>query len=209
LLQSRYHWQRLDDEPAIGTVTMKPKSLSIVILLLIGGIFTTIGIVAGLVFGKPILDQAKASEEWPQTQGEILESELVESHDDDSTTYGAQVIYRYSLDGGEFESDRIWFGGDYSTSNRSEMFEVVKKYPVGQAVTVYYSPDDPTEAVLMPGAYTSSYVLFAIGMVFLGIGGSLLLGFVFLFVQSVTGFKSEESQFRDAVFDDFERRNDL
>ena len=184
---------------------MKPKSLSIIILLLIGGVFTTIGIVVGLVFGKPILDQAKASEQWPQTPGGVLESELVESRDDGSTTYGAHVVYRYNLDGGEFESDRIWFGGDYSTSNRSEMFEVVKKYPVGQAVTVFYSPDKPSEAVLMPGAYTSSYVLFAIGMVFLVIGSLLLLGFVFLFVRSVTGFKSEESQFRDAAFDDFQQ----
>lgn len=182
---------------------MKPGSVSILVLLLIGSVFTIIGIVAGLVFGKPMLDEAKASEHWPQTQGEIIESELETSRGDNGTMYGAHVVYRYSLDGGEFESDRIWFGGDYSTSNRSEMFEVVKQYPVGQAVTVYYSPDQPSESVLMPGAYTSSYILFAIGMVFLGIGGSLLLGFVFLFVQSVTGFKSEEGQFRDAAFDDF------
>jgi hypothetical protein len=143
-----------------------------------------------------------------QTQGEVLESELNESRDDDGTTYAAHVIYRYSLDGGEFESARIWFGGDYSTSNRSEMFEVVKKYPIGQAVTVYYSPDDPAEAVLIPGAYTSSYLLFGIGMVFLAIGSLLLVGFAFMFVRSVTGFKSEESQFHDAAFDDFERMND-
>ena len=187
---------------------MKPRSFPVIILLLFGGIFTTIGIVAGLVVGKPILDNAKASEQWPQTQGEVLESELNESRDDNGKTYAAHVIYRYSLDGGEFESDRIWFGGDYSTSNRSEMFEVVKKYPIGQAVTVYYSPDDPAEAVLIPGAYTSSYLLFGIGMVFLAIGSLLLVGFAFMFVRSVTGFKSEESQFHDAAFDDFERMND-
>jgi hypothetical protein len=181
---------------------MKPGSFSVIILLLLGGVFTTIGIVAGLVFGKPILDNAKASEQWPQTQGEVLESELHESRGDDGTTYAAHVIYRYSLNGGEFESDRIWFGGDYSTSNRSEMFEIVKMYSVGQAVVVYYSPDDPTEAVLMPGAYTSSYLLFAIGVVFMAIGSLLLVGFAFMFVRSVTGFKSEESHFPDAAFDD-------
>ena len=181
---------------------MKLRSFPVIILLLIGGVFTTIGIVTGLVFGRPILNKAKASEQWPQTQGEVLESELHESQDDNSTTYAAHVIYRYSLDGGEFESDRIWFGGDYSTSNRSAMFEIVKKYSVGQTITVYYSPDDPAEAVLMPGAYISSYLLFVIGMVFLAIGNLLLVGFAFMFVRSVTGFKSEESQFRDAAFDD-------
>jgi hypothetical protein len=184
---------------------MKPRSLATPILLLIGCTFTIVGIVAGLVFGKPILDNAKASEDWPQTQGEVIESELEESRGDNGTMYSAHVVYRFALDGGDFESNRIWFGGDYSTSNRSEMFEVVKKYPVGQTVTVYYSPDTPSESVLMPGAYASSYVLFAIVMVFLGVGGSLLLGFVFLFVRSATGFTSEESQFRDAAFDDFEQ----
>jgi len=182
---------------------MKPRSLSTLVLLLIGSVFTIIGIVAGLVFGKPILDKAKASEQWPQIQGEVIESELETSQGENGTMYSAHVVYRYALDGGDFESDRIWFGGDYSTSNRSEMFEVVKKYPAGKAVTVYYSPDKPSESVLMPGAYTSSYILFAIGMVFLGIGGALLLGFVFLFVRSVTGFQSAESQFRDTAFDDF------
>ena len=130
-------------------------------------VFTTIGIVAGLGFGKPLPDEAKASEQWPQTQGEILKSELEESQSEDGTMYGAHVAYRYAQDGGEFESSRVWFGGDYSTSDRSEMFEVVRKYPVGSVVQVYYSPDNPAESVLMPGAYTSSYVLYSIGMLFL------------------------------------------
>jgi len=184
---------------------MKPRSIACLILLALGTSFTTIGIVLGLLIGKPIVDQANASEQWPQTQGEILVSEVVESHGDDGTMYSAHVVYKYTLDGGDLESDRVWFGGDYSTSDRSEMSEVVRKYPVGQTVDVYYSSDDPTEAVLMPGAYTSTYVLFVIGMVFLVIGAVLLLILIFMFARSFAGLQSDESEFHDPGFNDVEQ----
>ena len=128
---------------------MKLGFFPTIILLLLGGVFTTVGIVAGLVIELPILNGAKACEQWPQTQGEILDATSLESQGDDGTTYTAHVTYRCSLNGNEFESDRICLGGDYSTSNRSKMSEIISKYSVGQAVTVYYSPDVPSVAVLM------------------------------------------------------------
>jgi len=82
----------------------------------LGFVFTSVGTVVGLVIGKPLLDKARASENWPHTQGEVLESELIESRGDNGRMYSANVVYRYALDGGEFESNRIWFGGDYSTN---------------------------------------------------------------------------------------------
>lgn len=184
---------------------MKLGSFPTIILLLLGGVFTTIGIVAGLVIGLPILNGAKVCEQWPQTQGEILDATLHGSQVDDVTTYTAHVTYRYWLNGNEFESDRIWLGGDYSTSNRSKMSEIISKYSVGQAVTVYYSPDVPSVAVLMPGVLMPGAplcLLFAIGMVFLAVGSLLLVGLAFMFVRSFTGFQSEESRFPDAAFDD-------
>ena len=111
--------------------------------------------------------------------------------------YSAHVVYRYDLDGGSFESDRVWFGGDYSTSDRSEMSEVDRRYPVGADVMVYYSPDDPSQSVLMPGAYLSSYILFVIGMVFLSVAGLLLLIYVVLIVRS--SMKIDEQQFDELL----------
>jgi len=177
---------------------MKVRSVPSLVLLLLILSFSSVGIVAGLVFGKPILEQAKTSEEWPQTPGAILVSELEESRSDEGTRmYSAHVVYRYDLDGGSFESDRVWFGGDYSTSDRSEMSEVVRRYPVGADVMVYYSPDDPSQSVLMPGAYLSSYILFVIGMVFLSVAGLLLLIYVVLIVRS--SMKIDEQQFDELL----------
>ena len=51
--------------------------------------------VAGFGFGKPMLDKARASTEWPTTDGKVIESE-VERHrgNDGETMYKALVSGR-------------------------------------------------------------------------------------------------------------------
>ena len=167
------------------------------IVSFLGTVFVGVGYLVGIWLGKPILDDAKTSTTWPTTPGEVIESELERHRGEDGTTYSALVVYRYSLDGGEFESDRVWIGGNYSTSNRAEMQAVVREYPVGNRVTVYYSPDDPAQSVLKPGAFISSYVCFGIGMVFLVIGSMLLLG---VFITFLWGLKRSVVADADGAF---------
>ncbi len=166
---------------------MKADKTVWLVLLLLGGIFTTVGVVVGLFVARPMLNNARATEQWPQTDGEVLESSLQESQGDDGILYSAHVVYRYALDGGEFESSRIWYGGQYSTGDRSEIFEVVKRFPVGSSVTVYYSPDKPSESVLIPGTFVVSQVLSIIGFIFLAVGGFLLLLMVRFMVRPRSG----------------------
>lgn len=124
----------------------------------------------GFYIGKPILDKARASATWPATEGEVIESHLDRHRSrKKKTTYSATVIYRYEVDGADFEGDEVW-AGQYSSSSRSGMQKIVSQYPVGANVSVYYSPDDPAEAVLQPGAFTSSYLVFGAGMLFVVVG---------------------------------------
>jgi hypothetical protein len=180
---------------------------------IIGSVFLLIGGGVAFYFGKPILDKAKASESWPTVQGQVIKSELESHHDKKKTTYSALVIYKFEADGEDYEGDEVWFG-QYSSSDRSAMQKLVKEYPVGKDVTVYYSPDDPTQAVLQPGAFTSSYMVYGIGLLFFGIGCLLviipLLKLVFLTAAVVTspadsfvggGSASGADTFGDAGFD--------
>ena len=188
------------------------------IVSVLGVVFVVAGYLVGIWFGKPILDNAKASTDWPTTQGEVIESKL-EHHRGSSgkkgrrgPTYSVHVVYRYSLDGADLESDRVWFGGDYSTSDRAGMQAVVREYPVGSRVTVYYAPDNPGLAVLKPGAFVSSYLCFGIGTAFLVLGSVMLLG-VFMTLlrglgQSVVG--DADDSFGDQSFDNMtDRANDF
>ena len=73
------------------------KNSGTIILLILGTVFSIAGGVASFGFGKPLLDKAKASTEWPTTDGKVIESE-VERHrnNDGETMYKAMVIYQYS-----------------------------------------------------------------------------------------------------------------
>lgn len=149
---------------------MSSRKAGPVAAFIIGVVMLLIGGGVGFFIGKPILDRAKASESWPTADGKVIESELRRSRDNDGdSTYSADIVYEYRVDGEAFEGDEIWFG-QYSSSNRSEMNELVREYPAGQNVVVYYSPDDPSTAVLKPGAFTSSYMVYGIGLVFFGVG---------------------------------------
>jgi len=76
---------------------------------------------------------------------------------------------------------------------------------------VHYSPDDPAESVLMPGAYFTSYLLFIIGATFLVIGCILLLIPSLKFAFPVFGLSSESQPATDELYSDFgtERRQRL
>lgn len=158
---------------------MKPQqsvfTLGSTIVLVIGTVFLIAGYCVLTFWGKPTLKNAKESVNWPTVPGVVTESK-VESHSgDDGTTYSADVTYKYTVDETEISSERIWFGDNYSSSNRKQFAKIVSEYPVGIEVTVFYKHDDPFIAVLKPGAVFSSYIGFGLGWGLLVVGGGLLL----------------------------------
>lgn len=144
------------------------------ITVLLGVIFFAVGI--GLSWwGWRILQNAQVSESWPSTSGEITASSIRTDHDDDGTTYHAEVRFAYVVDDQRYNEDTVSFG-QYGSSNRSHAEEIVSRYPTGQAVTVYYDPADPATAVLEPGVTWSSYMILGMGLLFAIIAVFLLLG---------------------------------
>ena len=47
-----------------------------------------------------------------------------------------------------YEKDRIAFNTGVRSSNYKKHAAIAAAYPVGQALTVYFNPDDPNDAVL-------------------------------------------------------------
>lgn len=158
------------------------------ILLLLGIIFSVVGGGMAFLIGRPMVDTAEASLSWPNVPGAVIESEMDQYEDQENgRMYRAIVVYVYSLDGGEFESDRIWPDGNFSTSDRTVIFETLKKYPVGQKVTVFYNPVSPAESALEPGTSTGGHIVYALGLGFLGLGCLLIL---IMFVVTYVTFRT-------------------
>ncbi len=117
--------------------------------------FGVLGVVASLEH----VPAALASPLWPTVTGEIIEVDA--RRQSRTTNFG--VRYRYTIDGRAYEGDRIW----YSRVGRQSASTLNERYDEGDAVEVYYDPDDPARAILQPGATTWSIVRdsFAVGLV--------------------------------------------
>lgn len=140
--------------------------------IFIGVIFIITGYLVFVKFGRPGLEEAKASQEWPSVQGTIERSQVVRKRrgSNKKTTYSADVIYRYSVAGESFESNQVRFGGDVSSSSSKHAYKTTGLYPKGKRVTVYYNPKEPSAAVLEAGSNFSTKALYYGALLFLGAG---------------------------------------
>lgn len=182
------------------------------LLAILGALFLLIGGGIMLWIGKPTLDAAKASTSWPTVEGTVRESrvETKKSNDrNDGPSYKAVVVYDYQVKDEAYSSDRIWFGSEVSTSKRAQMEEIVNQYVEGEQTTVYYNDKIPSEAVLQPGAFFTSYFMIIFGAVFAVPGMIALLIAVFVMkgqpaaADDPFGRPNDNSGFQESgVYDD-------
>ena len=112
--------------------------------------------------------RANASKRWPVSSGTIIASAL-EKSPDGRWRYRAAVQYRYRAGGKEYQSNRIFWGGN--EGRQRHMVSVIAAYPEGCKVSVHYDPQNPAEAVLDPAQNIGSrpLVLYAMAMIALGL----------------------------------------
>jgi hypothetical protein len=94
--------------------------------------------------------KALVSANWPTASGTVTGSGLDKQTDSEGgPTYAAVVRYTYAVGGKEYRGDRLgWGGRNYTTHEKATA--VAARYPVGQAVQVYYDPQRPETALLEP-----------------------------------------------------------
>ncbi|MBI2441031.1 MAG: DUF3592 domain-containing protein [Lentisphaerae bacterium] len=136
-------------------------------------IFPLIFVVVGAsvaFFGVRGLIRAKASVDWPATQGRVVASSVeYQDSDEGSGTYHAEVMYDFSVNDTTFSGNRVAYG-DYGSSNPSHARRIVNRYPKGKSVTVYYLPGNPEECLLEPGLKGQSWFLPGFGLLFFTVG---------------------------------------
>jgi len=152
-------------------------------------VFAGVGI--GLtIYAYGLHGKAKASKNWPPADGTISSSSVSQhkSSSKDSTTYHAEVYYKYSVNGTNYSNNQVTFG-DYGSGSPGHAQKIVNRYPAGKTVTVYYNPATPEESVLEPGVVWFVRVMLGAGIVFalVGVPGLLVVGLRLLLVAFVLG----------------------
>lgn len=117
--------------------------------------FVVLGVVV-LFFVIRGMIEAIESNSWPSVGGVVKTCELAVDSSE-GTHYSAKIAYEYSVNDKPFVGNRIASGGD-SSMFESSAREEMKRYPKGKNVKVYYSPDDPSVALLEPGVRFGDWI---------------------------------------------------
>ena len=121
-------------------------------------------IAAILAFGT--YRSMQASNDWPSTPGVVSVSKVVNTI---ASKFKAEVSYKYVVNQRTFSGTRIRFA-DTTGSSKSRQENLIKPYPAGKEVEVFYDPKNPAEAVLEPGGGLRGYGLILPPLLVGGIG---------------------------------------
>ncbi len=156
-----------------------------------------LGILGVFVWGctKVIGDswQGMASRHWAKAEGIVVRTGLERKKSITGTSFGLQVTYRYTVDGREYENDRIRYpetrgGAEESYYQR----QLDTEYPVGKPHAVYYNPANPMESCLVPGPSPNFMVMGVICLLAALAGGlyCLVVGIRWMRVRSATSTRN-------------------
>jgi hypothetical protein len=136
-------------------------------------VFIGAGIYALSLYGR---EKKKGTETqtWPAVSGRVVEAYVaedvqVDSEGDRNRVFAPRVVYEYEVNGQTYRGDRLRIGIESFIGSRRRVEQELARYPVGSAVTVYYNPANPAEAVLQRGV--GSRAALVIGITFLVIAG--------------------------------------
>ncbi len=134
------------------------------------GIFAVVGL--GVTFGVVIPGAMRyfAAQSWVETPATVIWSR-VKSHSGESTTYSADLFYRYQFEG------RTYCANGYnlmpgSSSGRDAKQEIVNSHPPKSPLTCYVNPRKPWQAIVKRDLGASAlFALFPLPFLGIGFGG--------------------------------------
>lgn len=109
-------------------------------------------------FGLNRYHMGKESQSWPAIRGKITYSHAQSRRVKNSYEYQPSVKYTYFVDKRSHTGKRIT-ASDVYQKTLSGAKDILKKYPVGGEVSVYYDPADPGTSLLETGIKKNVYIL--------------------------------------------------
>ena len=133
-----------------------------------------------------ILSMQRETLSWPTVEGTVIVCEIEHkvneyADHDEQDEYRIDLVYQYTVDNGTYEGSNVyyWSGTDSDWDHELNSYEwsLLRDYPVGSNVTVFYNPDNPERSCLIAGENPRDRPL----IIWLPIVGYMCVGFVPLF----------------------------
>ena len=146
--------------------------IPLVITGVLGTVFFLVGWIGVIWTGHSLIDLHGRT--YVSCPGKVIDKGFVHSSGGKGgTTYGARIVYAYTVDGREYEGDRR-DADEIQTSDRSYARDILAAYSVGQTVDVWYDEREPNVSLLTLPSWHSGLFLFGLMMLFAGAGTALL-----------------------------------
>ncbi|MEW6527262.1 MAG: DUF3592 domain-containing protein [Spirochaetota bacterium] len=130
---------------------MTQKKHIVIFLFVFGGVITLAGL--------KIVHNARESLYWPKAEGIITQSFM---DWDRHRRQFANITYTFTVNGQKIKGFQI-SAKEMNKSNE----DLLKEYPVGKKVIVFYDPENPENSLLEPGYSWQSYQALILGIVIL------------------------------------------
>ncbi|MCA9664575.1 MAG: DUF3592 domain-containing protein [Myxococcales bacterium] len=137
------------------------------------------------VYGLVTVHLGRVSRDWQRAQATITRSGVVKrtstsgsgSSRRTTTRYHVEATYTYRVGRHVHVWSRYAYGASswHSASTRAKAERWRQNYLPGQALTVFYDPERPSQAVVVRGATYSAYFIALFPPLFLGVGLLFLL----------------------------------
>jgi hypothetical protein len=138
---SRSPWLSYDFTPKLPT-----WHVAVGALFALAGVSASVLIMVACSIG---IDRASETSSWHQTQGQITSAKATAPFGlrrRGNRNYHVNITYAYRVGDAEYVSSRV-SGVETGEDGR----QIVRRYPAGATVPVYYNPANPSEAVLEAG----------------------------------------------------------
>ena len=116
--------------------------------------------------------------DWQEVPAHIVQTELITSTGDDSTTYEVEARYLYEFQGQTYEGDRVGLsaGSDNIGSFHQDAHrELFYHQTTGESFRCYVNPQDPSDAVLYTALRWGLFALMGVfAMIFTGAGFGMM-----------------------------------
>ncbi len=121
-----------------------------------------------LFFVIPIYGVLRARS-WVETPCTIVSSEVKTHHDDEGETYSIYIVYNYTFDGRQYQSERYDFAMGSSSGYKGKK-RIVDQHPPGSQHVCYVDPNNPKEAVINR-SFRGEFLIGLFPLIFVAVGG--------------------------------------
>lgn len=131
------------------------------VFICLAPLFFLLVVIFGII-GFVNRNKAKKAGGWPSIQGKVIEARLEEHANSDPEDFSMAnfrpvITYQYEVNGKVYNSNKtgmIPMNYDQKTAQKK-----LDAFPLGSALTVYYNPEKPEEALLNPSKTTANIFL--------------------------------------------------